>query len=84
MLVGSNKGIKLDLSDEEMMDTTLVGTYGIKLWGDEGSDMVYSDGPFILGPAQDIHFFYTRSHLSALKSYALILSTNFLFNFAFN
>ena len=31
------------------------------------------------GPAQDIHFFYTRSHLSALQSCALILSTNVQF-----
>ena len=30
-----------------------------------------------LGPAQDVHFFYTRSHLSALQSCALIFSTNF-------
>ena len=30
-----------------------------------------------LGPAQDVHFLYTRSHLSAIKSCALIFSTNF-------
>ena len=30
-----------------------------------------------LGPSQDVHFFYTRSHLSALQSYGLIFSTNF-------
>ena len=31
-----------------------------------------------LGPAQDVHFFYTRSHLSALQNCALLLSTNFI------
>ena len=31
----------------------------------------------ILVPAQDVHFFYTRSNLSALQSCALIFSTNF-------
>ena len=30
-----------------------------------------------LGPAQDVHFFYTRSHSNALQSCALTLSTNF-------
>ena len=30
-----------------------------------------------LGPAQDIHFFYTRSHFSALQNDALIFSANF-------
>ena len=30
-----------------------------------------------LGQAQDVHFFYTRSHLSAIKSCASIFSTNF-------
>ena len=30
-----------------------------------------------LVPAQDVHFFYTRSHLSALQNCALIFSTNF-------
>ena len=34
---------------------------------------------FRLIPAQDIHFFYTRSHLSALQNCALIFSTNFQF-----
>ena len=28
-------------------------------------------------PAQDVHFFYTYSHLSALQNCALIFSTNF-------
>ena len=32
---------------------------------------------------QDFHFFYTRSHLSALQNCALIFSTNFQFNFTF-
>ena len=31
----------------------------------------------ILVPSQDVHFFYTLSHFSALQSCALILSTNF-------
>ena len=30
-----------------------------------------------LVPAQDVHFFYTRSHLSALQNCAFIFSTNF-------
>ena len=30
-----------------------------------------------LVPAQDVHFFYTRSHLSTLQNCALILSKNF-------
>ena len=29
--------------------------------------------------AQDVHFFYTRSRLSALQSYVLTFSTNFQF-----
>ena len=36
-----------------------------------------------LVPAQDVHFFYTRSHLSALQNCALLFSTNFLFIFIF-
>ena len=38
---------------------------------------------FGLGPAQDVHIFYTLSHLSALQNCALILSTIFLVFFAF-
>ena len=34
-----------------------------------------------LVPAQDVHFFYTRSHFSALQNCALIFSTNFQFIF---
>ena len=30
-----------------------------------------------LGPAQDVHFFYTRSHLSALQKFALIFQPVF-------
>ena len=30
-----------------------------------------------LVPAQDVHFFYTRSHLSELQNCALLFSTNF-------
>ena len=30
-----------------------------------------------LVPAQDVHFFYMRSHLSALQNCALLFSTNF-------
>ena len=40
-------------------------------------------GHMWLGPAQGVHFFYTRSHLSALKSCALIFWTNFQFIFTF-
>ena len=36
-----------------------------------------------IGLAQDVQFFYTRSHLSALKICALIFSNNFHFNFTF-
>ena len=36
-----------------------------------------------LGPAQDVHFFYTRSHLSALQNCALILPNNCQFIFTF-
>ena len=38
---------------------------------------------FRLVPAQDVHFFYTRSHLSELQNCALIFSTNFQFIFTF-
>ena len=37
-----------------------------------------------LVPAQGVHFVYTRSHLSALKSCALNFSANFQFIFTFN
>ena len=36
-----------------------------------------------LVPSQDGHFFYTRSHLSALQNCALLLSTKFQFIFIF-
>ena len=36
-----------------------------------------------LGPAQDVPFFYTRSHLNALQNCALIFSTNFQFILTF-
>ena len=36
-----------------------------------------------LVPAQDVHFFYTSSHLSALKNCALNFSNNFQFIFIF-
>ena len=36
-----------------------------------------------LVPDQDVHFFYTRSHLSALQNCALIFSTNLQFIFTF-
>ena len=36
-----------------------------------------------LGPAQDLHFFYTRSHLSELQGCELIFSANFQFIFTF-
>ena len=44
--MGSIEGIKLGLSYGEVMYTTLVGVDGIKIWGDEGSDMSSSDGSF--------------------------------------
>ena len=34
-------------------------------------------------PAHNIHFFYMRSHLSALQNCAFLISTNFQFNFTF-
>ena len=40
-------------------------------------------GGIQLVPAQDVHFFYMRSYLSALQNYALIFSTNFQFIFPF-
>ena len=36
-----------------------------------------------LVPSQDVHLFYTYSHLSALQNCALIFSTNFQFIFIF-
>ena len=36
-----------------------------------------------LVPAQEVHFFYTRSHLSALQSCEFIFSTNFQIIFTF-
>ena len=36
---------------------------------------------FRLVPAQDVHFFYTRSHLSALQNCELLFSINFQFIF---
>ena len=36
-----------------------------------------------LGQAHDVHFFYTRSNLSALQNCTLIFSTNFQFIFTF-
>ena len=36
-----------------------------------------------LFPSQDVYFFYTHSHLSALQNCALLFSTNFLFIFIF-
>ena len=35
------------------------------------------------GPAQDVPFFYTQSHLSELQSFKLIISTDFRFIFIF-
>ena len=37
-----------------------------------------------IGPSQDVHFFYRRSHLSAPQTCALIFSTNFQFIFTLN
>ena len=36
-----------------------------------------------LVPGQDVHFFYTRSHFSALQNCAVLFSTNFQFIFIF-
>ena len=36
-----------------------------------------------LVPAQDVHFFYTHSHLSALQNCAVLFSTNFQIIFIF-
>ena len=36
-----------------------------------------------LVPAQDVHFFYTHSHFSALQKFALLLSASFQFIFTF-
>ena len=36
-----------------------------------------------LVPAQDVHFFYTRSHLSVLQNCAVLFSTNFQIIFIF-
>ena len=36
-----------------------------------------TQGLIRLVPFQDVHFFYTRSHLSALQNCALLFSTNF-------
>ena len=45
--------------------------------------MKYFEGNSRFGPAQDVHFFYTRSHLSALQICTLIFSTNFHLIFTF-
>ena len=39
--------------------------------------------PLRLVPAKEVHFFYTRSHLSALQNCAWFFSTNFQFIFTF-
>ena len=39
---------------------------------------------FSLVPAQDVHFFYTRSHLSALQNCEVLFSTNFQIIYIFN
>ena len=44
---------------------------------------VYSQNAFRLAPAQEVHFFYTRFHLSVLQNCALIFSTNFHLIFTF-
>ena len=43
--------------------------------GTEAQEIIESE--FGLVPAQDVHFFYTRSHLSALQNCAVLFSTNF-------
>ena len=46
-----------------------------------GQGQEIEDDKECLVPAQDVHFFYTRSHLSALQNCSLIFSTNFQFIF---
>ena len=62
------------------------------LWGVQGdgttggletAGLCYPGRDMRLVPAQDVHFFYTRSHLSALQNCALLFSTNFQFIFIF-
>ena len=43
----------------------------------------FADVCIWLVPAQDVQFFYTRSHLSALQNWALLFSINFQFIFIF-
>ena len=57
-----------ELLDEFCLSGTCNTTYIVVYW---------------LFPAQDVHFFYRRSHLSALQKYALLFSTNFQFIFIF-
>ena len=58
-------------------------TLALRIWIIIAHPYWHQSHPWIcnnrLGPAQDVHFFYTCSHLSALKNCALIFSTNFQF-----
>ena len=53
--------------------------------GGVGFDLKKSRNPLGSGlvPAQDVHFFYTRFHFSALQNCALLFSTKFQFIFIF-
>ena len=51
---------------------------------EESFEMKFQEGSVLrLVPAQDVHFFYTRSHLSALQNCALLFSINFQLIFIF-
>ena len=52
------------------------------VWFDEYNSRLSIEDKRLV-PAQDVHFFYTRSHFSAFQNCALILSTNFQFIFTF-
>ena len=52
---------------------------GVDSWQKEGAERVLQTTGTKTLSTQDVHFFYTRSHLSALQSCALIFSTNFQF-----
>ena len=72
------------------MDNKIFGKNSriIRIIGVQGSGNMWEksdDASFHLrlGPAQDVHFFYTRSYLSSLQNCAIILSTHFQSIFTF-
>ena len=62
------------------LEDLLVGRQAI---GSSSSSGGISGGSCGLVPAQDVHFFYTGSHLSVLQNYTLLFSTNFQFIFIY-